>query len=116
MYKYSQKQGVTLYGVLRAGMNKGQVVKLCRRIKLRLSNVRVPENSKTLGGERQMNKSSFGNPLGITRGQTTCRADKSSSGNPLGITRGQTTWMTDKFSLATLSVYVKKWLYKSMIG
>ena len=29
MYKYSQKQGrVMLYGVLRAGMNKGQVVKL----------------------------------------------------------------------------------------
>ena len=35
-----------------AGMNKGQVVKLCRRIKLKLSNVRVPENNKTLGGER----------------------------------------------------------------
>ena len=51
-------------------MNKGQVVKLCRRIKLRLSNVRVLEN-KTLGGEIQMDKSSSGNPLGTTRGQTT---------------------------------------------
>ena len=75
--------GVMLYGVLSAGMNKGQVLKLCRRIKLRLSNVRVPENNKTLGGETPMDKSSFGNPLGITRGQTTCRADKSSSGNGL---------------------------------
>ena len=101
-------------------MNKGQVVKLCRRIKLRLSNVRVPENNKTLGGERQMNKSSFGNPLRMTmqrtdymqgrqvflwqpwplrmtRGQATSRADKSSFGNPVGMTRRQTTWMTDKF-------------------
>ena len=57
--------------LLCTGMNKGQVVKLCRRIKSRLSNVRVLENNKTLGGEIQMDKSSSRNPLGTTRGQTT---------------------------------------------
>ena len=96
-----------------AGMNKGQVVKLCRRIKLKLSNVRVTENSKTLGGERQMDKSSSGNPLGMTRGQTTCRADKSSPGKLPSRNNQRTDYMEDRSTslpLAILSVYVEKWL------
>ena len=56
------------------------------------------KTTKHLVVKDRRNKSSPGNPLGTTRGQTTRKTDKFSPGNPLGITRGQTTRKTDKSS------------------
>ena len=78
---------------------KGEEVKTVRRIKINDCLVSVSQKTtKHLVVKDRQNKSSPGNPLGTTRGQTTRKTDKSSPGNPLGITRGQTTRKTDKSS------------------